>query len=246
MRILILSDIHANLVALETVLAHAGNFDRVWCLGDVVGYGPEPNACIEKLRGLDPLCIAGNHDWAVLDRLDLEEFNPDARRAVLWTRDQLTPTNLDWLHTLPERVPTQLEKFTLVHGSPRYAIWEYVLTPAVARLNFEYFDTPICLMGHTHVPVVYRHHADREVRTTFAEPLPENAPFVLNADRLMINPGSVGQPRDGDPCAAYAILDPDALTIAHYRIPYDIAATQAKMAEAHLPTRLITRLSYGW
>ncbi len=244
MRILIISDIHANLVALDTVLAQAAPFDCVWCLGDVVGYGPEPNACIERLRSFDLLCLAGNHDWAALGKLDLEEFNPDARLAAYWTREQLSPTNLDWLRALPERVPTQAGKFTLVHGSPRYPIWEYVLTPAVARTNFDYFDTPICLMGHTHVPVVYRFRGVD--RTATADALPEDTPLKLNPERMMLNPGSVGQPRDGDPRAAYAILDLETSTLMHYRIDYDIAATQAKMQQFDLPTRLITRLSYGW
>lgn len=242
MRILLISDIHANLVALETVLAKASPFDRIWCLGDVVGYGPEPNACIDRLRSFDLLCIAGNHDWAALGKLDLEEFNPDARRAAIWTREQLTTENIEWLRELPDRVPTQAEKFTLVHGSPRYPIWEYVLTPAVARTNFDFFDTPICLMGHTHVPVVYRVND----WTATADPLVEDSPLKLNPDRMMINPGSVGQPRDGDPRAAYALLDLDARTLTHYRVDYDIAATQAKMEQSNLPTRLITRLSYGW
>ncbi|HEX7588552.1 MAG TPA: metallophosphoesterase family protein [Anaerolineae bacterium] len=242
MRILLISDIHANLVALDTVLAKAAPFDRIWCLGDVVGYGPEPNACIARLRSFDLLCIAGNHDWAALGKLDLEEFNPDARRAAIWTREQLTVENLEWLGALPDRVPTQADRFTLVHGSPRYPIWEYVLTPAVARTNFDFFDTPVCLMGHTHVPVVYR---DQEWTAT-ANQLVENSPLEVGQDRLMINPGSVGQPRDGDPRAAYALLDLDALTLTHFRVDYDIAITQAKMEQANLPPRLITRLSYGW
>lgn len=244
MRILVVSDIHANLVALNAVIAQAGTFDRVWCLGDVVGYGPSPNECIETLRRYDLLCLAGNHDWAVLDKLDLEEFNPDARRAALWTRNQLSVNSLEWLEALPERVPTQLERFTLTHGSPRYPIWEYVLTPAVARINFEYFDTPICLMGHTHVPVVFRFDADKQ--TIAAEPLVEGSPLALNPERMMINPGSVGQPRDGDPRAGYSLIDTDAMTLTHRRVEYDIQATQAKMKEAGLSPRLINRLAYGW
>src|SRR5512142_32090 len=143
MRILLISDIHANLVALNAVIADAGSFERVWCLGDVVGYGPAPNECIETLRRYDLLSLAGNHDWAVLDKLDLEEFNPDARRAALWTRSQLSVDSLEWLRSLPERVPTEFGQYTLVHGSPRYPIWEYVLTPAVARINFDHFDTSV-------------------------------------------------------------------------------------------------------
>lgn len=243
MRILLLSDIHANLVALETVLRNAGDFDQIWCLGDVVGYGPEPNACIETLRAYNNLvCVAGNHDWAMLDKVDLEEFNPDARRAVLWTRDQLDVQNLDWLHSLPDSFHT--DHFTLTHGSPRYPIWEYVLTPATARVNFEYFDTQICFIGHTHVPVIYRYHDDDG--TVTAEPLPEDIPVPLDDSRLMINPGSVGQPRDGDARAAFAILDFETMTLMHHRIEYNILATQLKMGQANLPMRLITRLSYGW
>jgi predicted phosphodiesterase len=244
MRILIVSDVHANLVALETVLRSAGKFDRIWCLGDIVGYGPEPNACIQTLRSYELVCVVGNHDWAVLDKLDLEEFNPDARRAAIWTRDQLGVQNLDWLHSLPEHIPAQAGQFTLVHGSPRYPIWEYVLTPALARINFDYFDTQICLMGHTHVPVLYRYRPAELTAT--AEPLPEDIPVMLNSDRVMINPGSVGQPRDGDPRAAFAILDLDAMTLTHHRVEYNIGATQSKMHQAQLPARLITRLSYGW
>lgn len=244
MKILVLSDIHANRIALETVLEDAGKFDKIWCLGDVVGYGPEPNECVEILRKLKLVCLAGNHDWAVLDKLDLEDFNPDARHAALWTRDVLSPSNFNWLIDLPERAPTQLDQVTLVHGSPQHPIWEYVATPAVARVNFTYFDTPICFMGHTHVPVVYRYHADHD--TVSAEPLSEHEPVALGLGRMMINPGSVGQPRDGDSRASYALFDTDAMKLVHRRVEYDIAATQEKMHKARLPERLIVRLSHGW
>ncbi len=244
MRILIISDIHSNLVALNAVLSEAGTFDRLWCLGDIVGYGPEPNECIATLSKLDPLCLAGNHDWVVTDKLDPEEFNSDARHAAQWTRQQLTVNNLDWLHSLPERVPTQFDKFTLVHGSPRHPVWEYVLTPTVARANFQHFDTPYCLMGHTHVPVVFRHNSNR--RTLSTDSFLEDAPLVLGEERMMINPGSVGQPRDGDPRASFALLDTGANTLLHRRVEYDIGATQTKMQEAQLPTRLIARLTHGW
>jgi predicted phosphodiesterase len=244
MKILIVSDIHANRIALETVLQDAGKVDKVWCLGDIVGYGPEPNECVEILRSLDLLCLAGNHDWAVLDKLDLEDFNPEARRAAMWTRESLSPANFTWLIDLPERVSNQLDKFTLVHGSPQHPIWEYVSTPAVARINFEYFETEICLMGHTHVPVVYRYNNEEHIST--AEPLPENKSIDLGPERMMINPGSVGQPRDGDPRSAYAVLDTDAMKVTHRRVEYNIRATQDKMEKAHLPERLIARLNYGW
>ena len=244
MRILILSDIHANLVALDTVLADAGAVDQVWCLGDVVGYGPLPNETINRLRALNPICLAGNHDWAVLDKLDLEEFNPEARQAILWTRAQIDPANYEWLDALPERVPTQNEKFTLIHGSPRYPIWEYILTPTIARTNFDYFDTPICLYGHTHIPMVYRH--DENNRQIKVERFTSDKSLALGTERMMINPGSVGQPRDSDPRASYAILDLDALTLTNHRVAYDIRATQIKMQMAQLPLRLIQRLEHGW
>ena len=244
MRILILSDIHANLTALDKVLTDAGTFDQVWCLGDVVGYGPQPNTTIERLRSLDAVCIAGNHDWAVLDRLDLDEFNPEARKAVVWTRQQLDLINLEWLKQLPERVPTQAEKFTLIHGSPRYPIWEYILTPPIARANFEYFDTPFCFFGHTHVPIYYRLSA--QDGRAIAHELPELLPVELGYEKLLINPGSVGQPRDGDTRAAYVILHLDSMTITHHRVRYDIKSTQVKMQQVGLPNRLVQRLGQGW
>lgn len=244
MRILLISDIHSNLVALETVLADAGSFDKIWCLGDLVGYGPQPNECIEHLRKSNALAVAGNHDWAVLGKFDVEDFNPDARLAALWTRNQLSVTSLDWLHALDERLPKQLDTYTLVHGSPRSPVYEYVLTPSTARQNMDYFDTPVCLMGHTHIPVVYRF--DEKENKVSQWQLEEKVPLFLGAQRMMVNPGSVGQPRDGDPRSAYAILETDAGTLTHYRVSYDIRATQRKMEQANLPPRLIQRLDFGY
>ncbi len=242
MRILVCSDIHANLVALNTVLAHAGSFDRIWCLGDVVGYGPEPSACIATLRRYDLVCVPGNHDWAVVDKLDLEEFNLDAREAVLWTRTQLTPNHLDWLSSLSEE-PVVTDRFTLCHGSPRHPIWEYVLTASAARENFDHFTTPICLIGHSHFPLVFA--PDPRTGTAALQRLVEDAVLPLGTARMIINPGSVGQPRDGDNRASYAMLDTEAFTLTHHRVRYDIGETQAGMERAGLPFRLIARLSYG-
>jgi len=244
MRYLIISDIHSNLVAFEAVLADAGSFDKVWCLGDMVGYGPDPNECVERLQDLPHVCVIGNHDWAALGKLDLENFNPEARKACLWTRDQLWPSNLGYLAALPESLVE--EGFTLVHGSPRHPIWEYILSPSIARANFECFDTRFCLVGHTHVPIIYRHHPDNPHRA-YDTLIPSlDARLVLGEDRLIINPGSVGQPRDGDPRASYAILDSDELTLEYRRIPYPIEVTQARMVKRGLPLRLIIRLGYGW
>lgn len=244
MRYLIISDIHANLAAFEAVLDSAGDFDKIWCLGDLVGYGPDPNECIEKLSELDHVCVAGNHDWAVLGRLDLEDFNPDAQEASRWTRGQLTSDNYTYLESLPTILIE--EGFTLVHGSPRQPVWEYVLYPSVAQPNFNHFGTQFCFIGHTHVPVTFR-----LVLLEFGEfceliQPSLDGPSPLGEHRIITNPGSVGQPRDGDRRASYAILDVEHLTIEYRRIPYPIEKTQQRMEKENLPARLISRLSFGW
>jgi diadenosine tetraphosphatase ApaH/serine/threonine PP2A family protein phosphatase len=248
MRYLIISDIHSNLAAFEAVLADAGSFDKVWCLGDVVGYGPDPNECVERLRDLPDVCVVGNHDWAALGKMDTEDFNPDARKACHWTGKQLSPSNLAYLETLPRSLIE--EGFTLVHGSPRQPIWEYILDSSVARANFKHFDTRFCFVGHTHVPIIYRHHPENPNRICDPVIPSLNDPLVLGEERLIINPGSVGQPRDGDPRASYAILDSDRkqsdLTLEYRRVPYPIETTQARMVEKGLPVRLIMRLAFGW
>ncbi|MEA3459769.1 MAG: metallophosphoesterase family protein, partial [Chloroflexota bacterium] len=185
MRYLVISDIHSNLAAFEAVLADAGEYDKVWCLGDLVGYGPRPNECIERLRQLDHVCVAGNHDWAAIGKLDLEDFNADARRACLWTRKTLSPENWKFLESLPERLEFPDLDFTLVHGSPRHPIWEYILSPFTAEANFAHFDTRFCLVGHTHVPTVFRQRP--------WDPGELSNPLHLGEERLIINPGSVGQ-----------------------------------------------------
>jgi diadenosine tetraphosphatase ApaH/serine/threonine PP2A family protein phosphatase len=241
---LLVSDIHSNLAAFQAVLEDAGPVDQVWCLGDVVGYGPDPNACVELLREYPHRCIAGNHDWATLGKLDLDDFNPDARKANLWNRERLSQQNLDYLDTLPE---TLMEgEFTLAHGSPRHPIWEYIIYASTALDNFAYFDTSICFVGHTHIPMVFRLGEGEGERVRDEMPSEESEPVRLEAERLIINPGSVGQPRDGDSRASYAILDPEARTVEHRRVAYPIEETQNKMREHGLPARLATRLEYGW
>ncbi len=244
MRVLVLSDIHSNLIALDAVLAAVkAEFDAVWSLGDVVGYGPQPNECAQRVRGLPNLvCVAGNHDWGALGRLDLAGFNSDARRAAEWTGRVLSPANRAWLDALPERA--RLEGFTLVHGSPRYPIWEYVLNAAIARENMAHFDTLTCLVGHTHVPAIFQEPGRLQQGAVAVLP-PLGEPFSYRAVRAIVNPGGVGQPRDGDPRASYVLLDPDARTLGYRRVPYPIAETQARIRQAGLPPRLATRLSYG-
>ncbi len=243
MKILIISDIHANLTAFQTVLDHAGGkWDYVWCLGDVVGYGPDPNECVELLNTMPHLCLAGNHDWAALGRLDIRTFNPDARRAVEWTQNALKPENIAYLEALP--VTFVIGPYTLVHASPREPVWEYILEPLVAALNFPHFETPYCFVGHTHQPVIYE--LINESGDTRAREPQYYEKRALNGHRVIINPGSVGQPRDQNPDAAYAILDTEANTFEHRRVPYAIHEVQARMRDYGFPERLITRLEHGW
>ena len=247
MRHLIISDIHANLTAFQTVLEDAGelheNFDDVWCLGDVVGYGPDPNECCELLRQFPHLCLAGNHDWAALGRLDVRTFNADARKAVAWTQQALTPENRQYLEDLP--ISFVLGDYTLVHASPREPVWEYILDPLIASLNFPHFETPYCLVGHTHTPITYQQlNANGDcvpITPTYGEPI-----HLDNGHRQIINPGSIGQPRDNDPRAAYAILDVENNVWEFRRIPYPIHEVQERMLAIEMPDRLITRLEHGW
>ena len=242
MRVLLLTDIHANLVALEAVLADAeGQWERLWFLGDLVGYGPQPNECVERLRALEPLALSGNHDWAVLGKLDDADFNSEARYVARWTGRVLTADNRAYLNTLP---PLRVEPpFTLAHASPRHPVWEYILDLPTALANFDHFETPYCLVGHTHVPAVF---ALDEASGGVDFALIEHGDVLdLSRHRLIVNPGSVGQPRDGDPRAAYALLDTEAMRMTFHRVAYDIAATQALMREQKLPRRLIKRLEQG-
>ena len=242
MHILIISDIHANLTALDAVLADAGSVDAVWCLGDLVGYGPDPNECVERIRELPDLqCILGNHDAAAVGIIEIDAFNPDARKTILWTQERLTPANKDYLNNLPERV--SLEFITLVHGSPFRPIWEYLLDTRSATLSFEFFDTPYCFAGHTHLPVLY-YLPDTLLIAQLI--VPEHISQMTLAPRAIINPGSVGQPRDRDPRAAYAMLDLTNYTWEWHRVEYDIDSVQERMRAENLPERHISRLSTGW
>jgi len=242
MRTLVISDIHANLTALEAVLTDTGQIDAVWCLGDLVGYGPDPNECVECIAQLPNLqCIMGNHDAAAVGCIEVDAFNPDARKAVLWTQEQLTHANKEYLKNLPERV--KLDYITLVHGSPFKPIWEYLLDTRSATISFEFFDTHYCFIGHTHLPVLYYLPDDRQTAQLI---VPEHISQMTLAPRGIINPGSVGQPRDRDPRAAYAILDMTDFTWEWHRVEYDIQNVQERMRKENLPERHITRLSAGW
>ena len=243
MRYAIIADIHANLAAFMAVLVdieRKGNVEEVWCLGDIVGYGPDPHECIELLRQLNHIGVVGNHDLAAVGNIDTYEFNPDAVAAVQWTARQLTPRDIAYIRSLP--LVSEKDDFTLVHGSPREPIWEYVMSISGARENFAYFNTKFCLLAHTHAPMVF---SLGETGSCSFSQFSTDKELILGGDRLIINPGAVGQPRDGDPRASYAIYDSETRKLWLYRIPYDVASTQAKMVEQRLPMRLVARLSHG-
>ena len=242
MRVALLSDIHSNLEALCAAIADAGGreeIDEVWCLGDLVGYGPDPTACLDLLLSMEHVMVAGNHDLAAVGRLSLAEFNPYAAAACSWTAESLTPEHREMLAALPVREKRGL--FTLVHGSPRNPAWEYVVSAGSARACLEHVDTSCCLVGHTHLPMVFRLNDGGVV----GERASAGQVVSLAGERLVLNPGGVGQPRDGDPRACYAIYDSDEETVEFRRVEYDVGATQLKMRRAGLPEYLAERLGYG-
>jgi predicted phosphodiesterase len=243
MRIVILSDIHSNLVALEAVLSAAGEFDALWCVGDTIGYGPRPNECVEMMRKHAQIAITGNHDLACLGKIDLRDFNPDARKANLWNGSQLSAENRTWLEPLPPSFHVD-KQFLVAHGSPREPIWEYLLMPEQAVSNFELFTNQVCVIGHSHVQLGFRMRHGSEHAERF---IPDQGrPVELHkSTRYFINPGSVGQPRDQDPRAAFAIFDTTSNCVHFYRVAYDIAKTQRQMREVGLPYALIRRLEFG-
>jgi predicted phosphodiesterase len=242
MRYLVVSDIHSNLSALDAVIADAGSFDRIWCLGDITGYGPDPNECITRLREFPLTTLAGNHDWAVLGLLDLADFNQDARAACVWTRQRLTTENKEFLRSLP--VMLEEDGYTLVHASPSEPVEEYVLDPLAAEYNFDKFNTTVCLLGHSHWPVAFMQPPQAaglcvQIRPAYFKP------FQFREGKWIINPGSVGQPRDGNPDASYALLDHEAGQWEYRRVAYPVEETQRRMKQYKLPERLIQRLYHG-
>jgi len=243
MRILVISDIHANSTALEAVLADAGAADETWCLGDLVGYGPDPNLVVERVRELPQLtCLLGNHDVAVIGKMPFESFNGDARRSLVWQERVLNADNMQFLRSLPGTVKVRGE-VSLAHGSPRDPLWEYVLNTLSARLNFDYFDTPWCFVGHSHVQAIFQLDEARD-RVSLEVPHPGEA--IGLQPRAILNPGSVGQPRDRDTRAAYAIFDTEAKTWEPRRVEYNIAEVQQRVREVGLPEKHAVRLAEGW
>jgi Predicted phosphoesterase len=240
MRILVFSDIHSNLTALEAVLAAAGNVDAYWCLGDLVGYGPDPNECIALVRDLPNLvCVRGNHDAATLGEVDQNTFNHEASLAITWTKRNLNAESQEFLLSLPERLV--IDDITLVHGSPRNPVWDYIMDAMTAERMFQFFDTRICLVGHTHVPAIWK-----EIESESPKGLVLDYQKVKILTKSILNPGSVGQPRDHDPRAAFAIFDPQESLWELRRVPYKIAEVQARIKKSGLPWRHALRLSEGW
>jgi predicted phosphodiesterase len=250
LRILLVSDIHANLEALEATLAAAPSFDMVVNLGDIVGYGASPNDVTARARDLGKVFVRGNHDKAATGVIDIDDFNPMAASAAIWTRNQLTPENLEWLRSLP-RGPVSLPDFPqvqLVHGSPQDED-EYVVSLGDALAPLITLSTPLTFFGHTHLQggfFVSESSADglRPQYQTVGQA--ESVALQLKPGaRYLINPGSVGQPRDGDWRAAFAVFDTDAQLVHFHRTPYNLKAAQDRIFAAKLPPRLATRLAAG-
>jgi predicted phosphodiesterase len=240
MRAIVVADIHANLDALNVVLVDAesgGAIDAVWCLGDVVGYGAEPDACIERLTSYPLEAIAGNHDLAAIGAIGTAEFNPYAAFAVRWTGEHLSDESKAWLASLP-RVAVTAQEFTLTHGSLADPVWEYLVYPEAAEMHLKLQTTPYGFVGHSHLPLVFR-DGGAGVRPG------SGATLSLDGERFVANPGSVGQPRDGDPRAAWLELDTDSWEVTYHRTEYEIDRAADAIAASELPEHLAKRLYVG-
>lgn len=238
MRVALLSDIHANLVALEAVLAALGKVDALWVSGDTVGYGPDPSETLALLRERNAVLVQGNHDRAVATGEGLELFHDRAAEAALLHQQWLSAAERDALAALPK--VHSVGRFTLFHGSLRDPLWEYVTNALIAGATLARASTPFCCNGHTHIPAMFREYP---TGVRLIAPKPDHV-YELN-DRTLINPGSVGQPRDGDPRAAYAALDTDAGTVTFYRSAYRVDETQRRIHARGLPEMFADRLAFG-
>jgi diadenosine tetraphosphatase ApaH/serine/threonine PP2A family protein phosphatase len=242
LRIAVISDIHGNWHAFEAVLADAAEegVDETWCLGDIVGYGPQPNRCVEEARANSDVCLLGNHDLAALGDVDLATFSHDAATSARWTIDVLEPESLEYLRSLQPK--GEREGVEFFHASPRDPVWEYVLSEPAVRAALELTSSFLVLVGHSHIPIALRLSDGAALAGGLAK---GGSELELSEGRWLLNPGSVGQPRDGDPRAAYLLIDLEAKTAHFRRVPYDIAATQAEIREAGLPETLAERLEVG-
>ena len=239
MRVAVVSDIHGNLHALEAVLESVAREspDEIWCLGDLVGYGPRPNRCCALVAERADVCLIGNHDLGVLGRIDLAEFSPDAAASARWTAEVLEPGARAYLESLSSS--TVRAGVALFHASARDPVWEYVLAPAIASDSLAETTEDLVLVGHSHVAL--RFGSEEQALAL----CPEGTEVDLARERLLLNPGSVGQPRDGDPRAAWLLLDLEARCGAYRRVEYPVARTQAEIRERGLPEVLAARLEHG-
>ncbi len=242
MKVAVVSDIHANRQAFEAVLEDVADSDaeELWCLGDIVGYGADPDACVELVRRHVAVCLAGNHDIAVAGELSLDEFTRGASLAAQWTRETIAPANLAFLAELSPQA--QESGMGLYHASPRDPIWEYVLSALLAELCLDAQEARVCLIGHSHVASSFVRYPGQAAT---GEPRREGVELDTARGEWLLNPGSVGQPRDGDPRAAWMLLDLDAHTASFKRTAYDIARAAAAIRAARLPDSLAERLEYG-
>jgi len=239
----VFSDIHGNHVALKAVMDffYKNGVEHFVCCGDIVGYGPQPLECAETLRGLKNLVsVMGNHDAATVGKMDVKWFNPNAAWAIEFARNQLTGQALDFIARMPERVET--EHFTVVHGSPRKPLTEYLLSEGQFADNFKNWEVSPCFIGHSHMPLYFREGDAGVPETDFLKP----AVRLPVKGRIMLNPGSVGQPRDGDTRASCGIYDPEQKYFELYRVFYDVEGVQQMMAKLKMPSILSERLSFGF
>lgn len=242
MKVAVISDIHGNRHAFEAVLEAVADSDatELWCLGDLVGYGAEPDACVALAAEHAAVCLAGNHDLAVAGEISVDEFSRGASLAAQWTREVISPEHLDFLAGL--RPQGQEGPVGLYHGSPRDPVWEYVLSALLAELCMDLQSNRIGLIGHSHVALSFVRHAGEPAG---GEPRREGVSLDVSAGEWLLNPGSVGQPRDGDPRASWMLLDLDGLTASYRRTDYDVAGAAAAIRAARLPDSLAERLEYG-
>jgi diadenosine tetraphosphatase ApaH/serine/threonine PP2A family protein phosphatase len=242
-RVAVISDVHANLYALEAVLAEIDREppEQIWCLGDTVGYGPRPNECCALVEERAALALVGNHDLLALGSAEVgaEDFNPEAVEASAWTKEQLSASSRRFLESLAPSA--EIDGAELFHGSPRDPVWEYVLDETAALYSFALTRAPVVLVGHSHVPIALRLLRDGLEGGHAANGLEER----LGDERWLLNPGSVGQPRDGDPNAAFLELDLEDRSARFRRVAYPVSRTQAEIRERGLPDSLAERLAHG-
>ena len=242
MRVAVVSDIHGNRQAFEAVLDAIAGSDcqEMWCLGDLVGYGANPDACVELARRHAAICLAGNHDLVVRGALPLEEFSRGAALAAQWTRDTITRETRTYLDELE---PALLEEpVGLYHASPRDPVWEYVLSPLQAEMCLDVQQRRVCLIGHSHVALAFGRQPG-DLATGQTQDADEQ--LELSSGEWLVNPGSVGQPRDGDPRAAWIELDTENWTVGYRRTEYDVLAAASAIRAARLPDSLAERLAFG-